>query len=62
MSYQDLTIVITSFNSQEKIFDCLRGINPNIRIIIIENSNDKELKEKVEKLYNNIYGTSTLQR
>ena len=54
MPYQDLTIVITSFNSQEKIFDCLKGINPNIRIIIIENSNDNELKEKVEKLYNNI--------
>ena len=54
MSNQDLTIIINTFNSDEKIFSCLESINPNISILIIENSNNIEFKNNLEKKYQNV--------
>ena len=45
MLYQDITIVIASFHSAEKIFGCINSIDQNIKIIVIENSNDHNLKK-----------------
>ena len=38
MSNLDLTIIINTFNSDEKIFSCLDSINPEISVLVIENS------------------------
>ena len=41
----DLTVIITSFHSRDKIFSCIESIEKSIKIIVIENSNDEKLKE-----------------
>jgi N-acetylglucosaminyl-diphospho-decaprenol L-rhamnosyltransferase len=54
MSIQDITVVITSFKSDEKIKDCLNSINTNCKVLIIENSNDIEFKKRIEKEFSNV--------
>ena len=54
MNNQDITIIITSFHSREKIFDCINSIDKNIKIIVVENSNDQLLKEEILSRYNNV--------
>jgi N-acetylglucosaminyl-diphospho-decaprenol L-rhamnosyltransferase len=54
MSTQDITVVITSFKSDEKIKDCLNSINTNCKVLIIENSNDIEFKKRIEKEFSNV--------
>ena len=35
----DITVVIVTYKTSEKvIFDCLKSLDPNVKIIIIENS------------------------
>ena len=51
---EDLTVVITTFYSDDKIIDCLNSIDTSIRVIIVENSNRKEFKSKIEKQFNNV--------
>ena len=50
----DLTIIITSFHSSDKIFNCIESIEKNIKIIVIENSNDGKLKEEIHSKYQNV--------
>ncbi len=50
----DLTIIITSFHSSDKIFNCIESIEKSIKIIVIENSNDGKLKEKIHSKYQNV--------
>ena len=38
MSNEKITVVINTFNSEEKIHQCLNSIKSNIKIIVIENS------------------------
>ena len=45
----DLTIVINTFNSDEKIYSCLDSINQDYKILIIENSKNIKFKENIEK-------------
>jgi len=54
MNDQDITVIITSFHSGEKIFNCIESINKDVKIIVIENSNDQELKEKIQSKYKNV--------
>jgi len=54
MNNQDITIIITSFHSGEKIFNCINSIDKNIKIIVVENSNDQLLKEEILSRYNNV--------
>tara|TARA_Y100000996_G_C22520445_1_gene642225 strand:- start:624 stop:1466 length:843 start_codon:yes stop_codon:yes gene_type:complete len=54
MSKSDLTIVINTFNSDEKIYSCLDTIHPDYKILIIENSNNLHFKELIEKRYPNV--------
>ena len=54
MDNKDITVVITSFKSEKKIIKCINSIGKDIKIIVIENSNDKKLKEKLEKEYYNL--------
>ena len=54
MSNKDITAVITSFRSEKKIINCIKSLGNDIKIIVIENSNDALLKEKLEKINNNL--------
>ena len=53
MTFDQITIVITSYKSEEKIINCLKSINNQCKIIIIENSKDLSFKEKIEKAFIN---------
>ena len=54
MINKDITAVITSFKSENKIIKCIESLGENISIIVIENSNDKNLKIKLERNYTNV--------
>ena len=54
MKLNDLSIVIVTFRSEEKIINCLNSIPENIKVIIVENSNNKSLKEKLENQFKNV--------
>ena len=54
MKSQNITVIITSFHSGDKIFNCINSINKDIKIIIIENSNDHLLKKEIQSRYNNV--------
>ena len=46
MDSNDLTVVIVTFKSEDKIHSCLNSIPKNIRTIIVENSSDENFKKK----------------
>ena len=54
MSIKDITIVITSFKSEEIIRNCLNSIDKQCKIIIVENSNDLGFKKKIEQEFSNV--------
>ena len=54
MSYDKITVVINTFNSEDKIHQCLESIKSNIKIIIIENSNNLNFKKDLESKYTNL--------
>ena len=51
MNYRDVTIGIVTFKSEKVIFDCLKSIQKIKNIIILDNSNDIYLKNKIKKKY-----------
>ena len=53
MDYSKITVVINTFKSEDKIYNCLDSINSNIKVIIIENSENVEFKKDIEKKYSN---------
>ena len=54
MSIKDLTVVITSFRSEKVIIECLKCIDQECKVINVENSNDKEYKNKIESKFKNV--------
>ena len=54
ISGQNLTIVIVTLKSQKVIDDCIESLDKNIPIIVVENSNDEDFKNKIEKKYSNV--------
>ena len=54
MESKKLTIVIVTFKSEHKILNCLDSISNGIPVIIVENSNNKNFKNKIEKNYDNV--------
>tara|TARA_E500000178_G_scaffold356459_1_gene434528 strand:- start:1626 stop:2477 length:852 start_codon:yes stop_codon:yes gene_type:complete len=54
MSYDKITVVINTFNSEDKIYQCLDSITSEIKVIIIENSNNLNFKNQIEKKYSNV--------
>jgi N-acetylglucosaminyl-diphospho-decaprenol L-rhamnosyltransferase len=53
MTFNQITIVITSYKSDEKIIKCLKSINSQCKTIVVENSKDVHFKEKIEKSFSN---------
>ena len=54
LSRQNLSIVIVTIKSENVLHDCIKSIDQNIPIIIIENSNNHELKKNLESQYKNL--------
>ena len=54
MSVDDITVIIATFKSGEKIKKCLNSINSKCRVLIIENSGDFELKKSIENEFKNV--------
>ena len=54
MNSNDITIIINTFQSEDKIFHCLDSINSIYKVIIIENSNNIDFKNQLEKKYLNV--------
>ena len=51
----NLTIVIVTYRTDENILtDCLNSIDPQINILIVENSKNNKFKEKLENKYANL--------
>jgi len=49
-----ITVVLISYKSEKKVLDFIRKKPKHIKTIVIENSNNQNLKKKIEKKYNNI--------
>ena len=54
MESKDLTIIIVTYRSDEKIFDCLKSISSEQSVIIVENSNSNTFKKKIEENFANV--------
>jgi len=48
------TIIIVTFKSQKVIYKCLSSINNNYPVIVIENSDNKNLKKQIENKFTNV--------
>ena len=54
ISRQNLSIVIVTFRSSAIIHDCINSIDRDIKIIVVENSNDTKFKDELESTYGNV--------
>ena len=54
MNLSELSIVIVTYKSEDKIFSCLNSIPSEISTYVIENSNNLEFKNNLEKKYSNV--------
>ena len=54
ISRQTLSAVIVTFKSDQVIHDCIQSISDQVKIIVVDNSNDRKLKENLEKKYKNV--------
>jgi len=54
MESKELSIVIVTFKSELKIFDCLEAIPRNIKVIVVENSKNEFFKKDIERRYGNV--------
>jgi N-acetylglucosaminyl-diphospho-decaprenol L-rhamnosyltransferase len=51
---KSITFVIVSFKSGHIIEKCIKSINSNIKIIVVENSNDNNVKDYLENKFLNV--------
>tara|TARA_Y100000590_G_scaffold223804_1_gene253175 strand:+ start:345 stop:1181 length:837 start_codon:yes stop_codon:yes gene_type:complete len=54
MDIKNITFVITTYRSENTIYECLNSLPQESPKIIIENSNNSELKTDLEKKYKNL--------
>jgi N-acetylglucosaminyl-diphospho-decaprenol L-rhamnosyltransferase len=54
MNFKDITVGIVAFRSEKVIFKCLESLKNIKKIIILDNSNDLELKNKIKEIYPHI--------
>jgi len=54
MTIKDLTIIITTFRSEDNIEKCLNSIDNSIKVIVVENSNNKIFKKNLENKFSNV--------
>ena len=49
MNFKDITVGIVTFKSEKVIFKCLKSLENIKKIIILDNSNDLQLKKKLKE-------------
>ena len=54
ISGQNLSIIIVTLKSEQVIDECINSIDPEIPIIIVENSNNLNFKRDCENKYKNV--------
>ncbi len=54
MESNELTIIIVTFKSEEKVINCLNSIPNEIPVIVVENSKNENFKKKIENNYTNV--------
>ena len=54
MDIKDITFVITTYKSENTIYNCLNSLPKEVSKIVIENSNNADLKIDLEKKYENL--------
>ena len=54
MSFKDITIVITSFRSDQKIENCINSIDRLCKVVVVENSNNINFKNHLESKFANV--------
>ena len=54
ISRQNLSVVIVTLKSEKVIDDCIKSINQNVPIIVVEHSNNHSFKENLEHSYKNL--------
>ena len=54
MEIENITFVITTYKSENTIYNCLNSLPKEVNKIIVENSKDTKLKYDLEKKYNNL--------
>jgi len=54
ISRQNLSVVILTIKSENVIHQCVKSINRDIPIIVVENSNNKKFKNELETKYNKL--------
>ena len=53
-SYKEVTVVVVSHKSKKKVLDLIKNISNKFKIIIVENSHDKSIENKISDLHKNI--------
>ena len=54
ISGQNLSIVIVTLKSEKIIHECIKSINQDLPIIVVENSNNETFKNDLESKYKNL--------
>ena len=54
ISRQNLTVIIVTFKSENVIDNCIQSIGDKVKILVVDNSNSKLLKNNLEKKYKNV--------
>ena len=54
ISRHNLSVIIVSFKSDHVIYRCIESIDNTIEIIVVDNSNNIEFKNEIEKKYKNV--------
>ena len=54
ISRQNLSIIIVTYKSEMVIHDCIKSIEKDMKIIVVENSDNSQFKEKLESTYANV--------
>ena len=49
MDNKKITVVINTFNSEDKIYNCIDSISSELKVIVVENSKNIEFKNNLEK-------------
>ena len=54
ISLQNLSVIIVSYKSDHVIHRCIKSIDADIEIIVVDNSNNKKFKIDIEDQYKNV--------
>jgi N-acetylglucosaminyl-diphospho-decaprenol L-rhamnosyltransferase len=54
ISRQNLSIIIVTYKSDMVIHNCIKSIEKDIKIIVVENSDNSQFKEELESAYVNV--------